>query len=124
MFNFKKYQEIKKCHKQYQDLRNIMYKAEARYNRFVNKENQDKMENALKNTQTYVLEVYSKTVYSIFTMIKPSIYNLRTKQFISWQDLFEKDFNELSNGEKKGLVSLVEDNGGIYRLPPEFYIKK
>ncbi|MDE6726713.1 MAG: hypothetical protein K2J80_02105 [Oscillospiraceae bacterium] len=121
MFNFKNYPELKKCHKEYQSLRNAMYKAEARYDRSGSDEDNKLCENSINETQSFITEIYSQVVYNILIKVKPLLYNLRLKKDTTWESVFGKSFINLSTGERKGLVALIEENGGIYRLPPEYY---
>lgn len=121
MFNFKNYPEIKKCHREYKSLSNAMYKAGARYDRSGSDEDNRLCENAINETQSFVTGIYARIVYNSLLNIKPTLFNLRLKEYTTWQSVFGKDFDNLSTGEKKSLVALIEEDGCIYRLAPEYY---
>ena len=124
MFDFKSYPEINNCHKKKEKLRRAMYKAESNFDRSGSKKDDELWELAIQESQNYSLTEYSENVYIVFNKIQPLLYNRRLKKHVEWKSVFKDNFNKLSNDEKIGLVCLVEEDGGIYRLPAEYYVQK
>lgn len=121
MFNFKKYPEIKKCHKKYESLSDAMYKAEARYDRSGSDKNDKLWDNAINAVDEFNQNVYSKVIFDTFSLLKPVLLDRRTNKNINWDRVFGDNFDKLSTNDKKGLVLLAEEYGALYRLPPEYY---
>lgn len=119
MFKFDNYPNIKKLHKTWEKLYNKSthelvrivdkkaFGAEARFNRLQ------------KKTDDFEL-LYEKVIYEELVKEKPDIFNRRTEEFESWESLIGDDYDKIPS--KKILILLVEQHGGIYRLPDNYYV--
>ena len=53
---------------------------------------------------------------------KPDIFDKSTGKYEKWDSLIGSEFSKIPNSYKIIFILLVEENGGIYRLPPSYYI--
>ncbi|MCM1404685.1 MAG: hypothetical protein NC133_04290 [Prevotella sp.] len=114
MFNFGKYPELKPLHEKWNKLENKTYKAEGKFNKTNSEEDNNLWGKALKEWDVFMLE-YAKAIYQILSEEKPDLFDLSKNSYVKWQDVFETESNI------RRCVNLVEQSGGRWRLPPEFY---
>lgn len=116
MFNFKNYPELKKYHIEEKKLMKSLYKNEK-------KESSQKDLQSFKETYTELIKfekVYAKKIYNILNDQKPLLHNYIDGRHEEWDIVLKKNKSE----PLSWLVSLVEENGGRYRLPAEYYVQK
>ena len=121
MFKFNDYPSIKEMHKRYlkQDyastkaLINVVDKnalgAEAKFEKTMNKQDAFNL-------------LYEKVIFDELIKEKPDIFDKSTGKYEKWDSLIGSEFSKIPNSYKIIFILLVEENGGIYRLPPSYYI--
>ncbi len=121
MFKFNDYPSIKEMHKKYlkhdyastKALINVVDKnvlgAEAKFEKSMNKQDAFNL-------------LYEKVIFDELIKEKPDIFDESKQKYKKWDSIIGSDFSKIPNSDKIILILLVEENGGIYRLPPSYYI--
>lgn len=60
-------------------------------------------------------EIYAKTIFDIYSIKKPKLVRVSTKDIVDCEDAFGKDFSKLARSDKYALIGLFE-NGGKYKF--------
>jgi hypothetical protein len=124
MFRFNLFPQLIEMHKQYKKLIDELYDLEFQLERSGGKKSKQlKYDEAYMNYNEYANNVYGKVIFDIFSKIAPKLYNKRTQLFVDWNSVFCDEFDMIPENVKPGLSILIEQNGGIYRLSPEYYDK-
>ena len=118
MFDFKNYPELKVSHKERKKLVDALYKFESldvTKNDKVNIKWNEAVEklNDFKN-------LYALQIFEILNVKKPDLLNRRTKKYEKWNDVVQSKKSK----PLTWTISLVEEDGGLYRLPEEYYLQK
>ena len=112
MFKFKDYPKLEALHKEYKKLVNKIYKFDLKLERDPdNKILQEKFDEAYDACKKFENEIYEREIFETFKTICPKILNQGTNAY--------EDVPEDNRG---CLICAVEEDGGLYRLPPEYYI--
>ncbi len=119
MFDFKNYPELKEYHKNWRNLFDNLYKYEARLNK-TGKEKHDKLWKLTYKKFEETEEKYAIAIFNILKDKKPLLNNYIDKKYEKWDDVVEKWKAKPINW----VVSMVEESGGRYRLPAEYYVQK
>lgn len=117
VFNFNKYPELKSWHDKWNQLEKRTYKAEAKFKKTNFVEDNNSWEKALKDWDEFMPE-YAKIIFQILNKEKPNLLDLSSNSYVKWKNVFETEANI------RRTVNLVEQSGGRWRLPPEYYIEK
>ena len=67
------------------------------------------------------LLIYERKIFEELVKYKPNIINLRTNTHNLWDDFIGSSFDNLPEKKKFLMVLLVEESGGVFRLPPDYY---
>ena len=59
--------------------------------------------------------VYAKIIFDIYSIKRPKLVRVRTKDVVDWEEAFGKDFSKLARSDKYALIGLFE-NGGKYKF--------
>ena len=59
---------------------------------------------------------YSQMIFEYFSRLNPLLINRKTKETITWKDVFSDSFDKLSDDQVRSLIPLVEEDGGKYRI--------
>lgn len=119
MFNFKNFLELNKYHKKWKKLFNDTYKKEFKYNRTGKKEDYKDCLLADENLAKYN-ELYAEEIFRALKDKKPLLHNYIDGKYEKWDDVVKK-YNSMP---LDWVIPLVEENGGRYRLPAEYYVPK
>ncbi|MCM1404684.1 MAG: hypothetical protein NC133_04285 [Prevotella sp.] len=117
MFDFKKYSKLKEYHKKWNNLVDDTYKSESKFNRTNEKKDHDLWVLANKKVEEFD-EIYAQEIFKILKDKKPILHNYIDEKYEKWDDVVKK-YKLLTLGS--WVISLVEEDGGRYRLPPEYY---
>ena len=71
---------------------------------------------ASDNVDKYIQNEYSKVIFDILSELKPDLIKRGTGDIFSWEEVFPKTFDECNKNNRKALFSIVEENGGPYRI--------
>ena len=118
LFKFADFPAINQCHNKYNDLLDLTYDMEAKYES--GNCSKDDWGKAIDNCEAYYIGEYAKTVYATFYGKGLLICNWRTKKEVAFEEVFSCDFQSLGTAQKKDMVGLVEGRYG-WKLPSEFY---
>lgn len=120
-FNFEDFPNLLKCHNELERLTDFAYEKEANYEdgECPKKE----WSKALNEVDKYYKEIYSKEVYDTFVGKDLMLMNRKTKNKISFDELFSNEYKDLDLTQKNMLTNIVENAWG-YKLPAEYYGKK
>ncbi len=113
-FKFDKVPELLEIYKEYRELQ---LKATSLSRKDVKN---DKYEKAAEVRDTYGQNVVAKEIWNIFNPISPTLYNADKDEYIDWEKLFDKNFEQLSVKQKRYLIGLIEGDY-VYELPKEYY---
>ena len=116
-FDFDRFPELKSWHIKCNKIINKTYKAEGRFNKTKSVEDNDLWGEALKEWDVFMPE-YAKAIFQILSKEKPDLLDLSTNSYVNWDSVFEAEANV------RRAVNLVEQTGGRWRLPPDYYIEK
>ena len=119
MFDFKNYPELKVFHKNRHKFVNDIYKCELRYNRTGKKEDNELWELAHQKLKEFD-ENYAKKIFEILNNVKPDLYNRFYKKCEKWDDVLKNKKTDSITW----VIPMIEENGGRYRLPEEYYVPK
>ncbi len=119
MFDFKSYPELKVYHKKWHNLFNNLYKYEAKLNK-TGKEKNDRLWKLTYKEFEETEEKYAIEIFNILKDEKPLLNNYIDKKYEKWDDVVKKWKSKPINW----VVSMVEESGGRYRLPAEYYLQK
>ena len=64
--------------------------------------------------------MFLQNLFGIFNPLVPTLHNADKDEYVDWNKLFDKTFEELSAKQKKYLVGLIEGDY-IYVLPNDYY---
>ena len=59
---------------------------------------------------------YAKEIFELLSPIKPRLIVRKDKSVVEWDSVFPESFDELSPKLRKSLISIVEEDGGRYRI--------
>ena len=113
-FNFDKAPDLLEVYKAYRSLK-LEAVALSRKN-----SSNAKYENACAKRDNYAQNVLAKLAWDIFNPLAPTLHNADKDEYVDWNKLFDKTFEELSTEQKKYLVGLIEGDY-IYELPNKYY---
>lgn len=121
MFKFDNYSSIKKMHKKW-----LKYdrKSTKTLIKVVDKKAfgaESRFSKSIKKQEAFDL-LYEKVIFDELVKEKPNIFNRRTEEYVSWDSLIGNDFEQIPESDKVIFILLVEQNGGIYRLPDDYYV--
>lgn len=121
MFVYKNYPEIENLHKRYKklvdEIYSIDFKLEKKPNNELLQKQYDQAYTACKQFET----IYEKAIFDIFVKICPNMYNRKTKAFETWERSFSMNYDTIPETNIGCLICAVEETGGIYRFPAEYY---
>lgn len=121
MFKYDKYPELEKLHKKYKKLVDEIYTIELKLEKKSNnKLLQKQYEQSYAECKQFET-VYEKAIFDIFVKIGPNMFNRRTKSFETWEHSFSMNYDTVPEANIGCLICAVEEEGGIYRFPPEYY---
>ena len=118
MFKFNDYPTIKKMHKTWAKLDK---RSTRQLIRVVDKKAlgaESRFSRLQKEIDAFEL-LYAKVIFDELVKEKPDIFNRRTEEYEPWDSLIGDDYDKIPS--KKILLLLVEQHGGIYRLPEKYY---
>ena len=121
MFNFNKYPSLVKFHKKYDKYRMRSTRkliAVVDYN----KRGASKRFNKAMAKEEEFDALYCKAIFDLLILEKPDLLNRRTNEYETWNDVIGNDYENIPDNMWKIFTCLVEEDGGIYRLPPEYYL--
>ena len=113
-FNFKKAPTLLEIYKEYMELRlktTSLSRKDVKNNKY---------EKAAEIRDNYAQNVVAKEIWNIFNPISPTLYNADKDEYIDWEKLFDKNFEQLSVKQRRYLIGLIEGDY-IYELPKEYY---
>ena len=113
-FNFDKAPELLETYREYKNLR---LKATSLSMKDTKNNKYDKAATA---RDEYGRNVFAKMIWDKFSPIAPTLYNGDKEVYVEWVEVFDKDFEELTDTQKYFLVGLIEKDY-IYELPKEYY---
>lgn len=121
LFKFEDYPEILNYHNKYNQLVNKAYEIESLYdNQKCSKEDYFK---SLDYCNHFYENDYARIVYESFYGKNLKIKRWKSKKIYSFDELFSKPFDELTDVDKNNMMSIVELKYG-WKLPSEYYNKK
>ena len=118
MFNFKKYPELIPYHKK---RKKMSMKLIHLVNLKVDKDNESagiKADKLYEEIREFEKE-YGQKVLELLKDVKPKFFNRRTKEYESWDEVLGGVFT--GNDIYDCLICATEEDGGLYRFPPEYY---
>ena len=116
-FNFKKYPELLELYEVY---RKLELKATGYSMRDSESANRKRLKTNEKNSK-YAYSILAKAIYDTFAEIKPILHNADIGNvYLSWDEVFDKPFEELDINHRKCLVGLIEGKF-VYELPLSYY---
>lgn len=121
MFDFNKYPTLIKFHKKYDKYSSRSTKrliAVVDYNKRGAKKRFDKV---IAKEEAFDAS-YCKAIFDILILEKPDLLNRRTNEYETWADVIGNDYESIPDNMRKIFTCLVEEDGGIYRLPSEYYL--
>lgn len=120
MFKFNDFETLIEFHKKWQKQD---YKLTKSLIEIVdkNKTNYESSFNTKYQKIRLFKSVYDKAIFDIFVKLKPSMYNLSTKQYENWDQVFGENYDDIPFDNKGCLFCAVEETGGLYRFPPKYY---
>ena len=121
MFNFSFFPEIEKSHKIFVRKHNSSLKSLIRVVDKGRKNAERDFDKKSTQLDKFAFD-YAKVIFDVFKGIKPPLLNRRSNTFESWDSVFGSDYNMIPKDLTPNLEALVEENGGLYRLPSEYYI--
>lgn len=63
----------------------------------------------------YEENIYAKIIFDIYSIKRPKLVRVKTKDIVEWEDAFGNDFSKLVRSDKYALIGLFE-NGGKYKF--------
>ena len=60
---------------------------------------------------SFVLDVYARAVFDVYSIKKPRLIRRLTKEVFTWDEAFGNDFEKIPSSLKESLVGLVEGSG-------------
>ena len=121
MFKYDSYPELKRLHKQYKKLVDKIYKAELKLEKKPNNTLlHQQYEQAYARCKQFE-SAYEQAIFEIFVKVCPQMYNRRTNSFETWEDSFSMNYDTVPEANKGCLICAVEEEGGVYRFPQEYY---
>ena len=115
-FNFKKYPELLELYEVY---RKLELKATG-YSMKESKRAGEQLTKANQRSSEYAYSILAKAIYEIFAPIKPVLHKRHTEsEYISWDEVFDKPFDDLDIKQRKYLVGLLDNF--VYELPLSYY---
>lgn len=116
-FNFKKYPELLELYEVY---RKLELKATG-YSMKESKRAGEQLTKANQRSSKYAYSILAKAIYDTFAEIKPILHNADIGNvYLSWDEVFDKPFEELDINHRKCLVGLIEGKF-VYELPLSYY---
>ena len=61
-------------------------------------------------------KVYSEQIFDILAEEKPPLLVRRTEERVSWDSVYTSEYNDLSDELCDVLISMIEEDGGRYRI--------
>ena len=113
-FNFDKAPELLESYREYKTLRLKATSLSMKDTK------NSKYDNAATARDEYGRNVFAKMIWDKFSPIAPTLYNGDKEVYVEWVEVFDKDFEELTDTQKYFLVGLIEKDY-IYELPKEYY---
>ena len=115
-FKFELYSSLLPIYKEYMQLR---LKATALSRKDSERAGKKYLEAAEKR-DAFARDVVAKAVYDIFSPLHPSLLNADKEMTVTWETVFDGEFDQMSNKQKYYLVGLIEGDY-VYELPSEYY---
>lgn len=123
MFKFDDYLKLNDLHIEYKKLVNKIYKIELKKERNPNDLLlQAQYDAAYEACKKFENEIYERAIFETFKIIRPKMLNRRTNTYEEWYDTFTMNYETVPKENKGCLICAVEEEGGLYRLPPEYYL--
>mgnify|MGYP001062285336 CR=1 FL=1 len=115
-FDYTKYPDLLE---KYQAYRKLELKATG-YSMKDSKRAGEQLTKANQKSSEYAYSILAKAIYEIFAPIKPVLHKRHTEsEYISWDEVFDKPFDDLDIKQRKYLVGLLDNF--VYELPLSYY---
>ena len=75
----------------------------------------EKIKQAASKEKT-IREEYGKVLLRILTEFDPVLINVRDHSEKQWDEVFDSEYDMLSEEKRVSLIALVEEDGGLYRM--------
>lgn len=71
---------------------------------------------SVKDKLTVVRDNYAEVIFNNLLKKEVKIINIRTKQVSEFSEIYGNTFSSITSEKKDSLVSLIEEDGGLYRV--------
>lgn len=110
---------IKECLRIYNELNDKILKLEEELEKEYDKDIEEEINRLDAKRDDFVWNEFSKVVFEVYSVKKPRLVDVYSKEILKWEDVFGSDFSRISKKGRENLVGLIVPYGR-YRIKSFF----